>query len=95
MLPNILKRIRRLLHNGRFRDTDHGLDRKGHRGIRSYDVEYIIDFGMIVENPQWDDYFNDWKYKVEGTTTDGEPAYVIIKFDNMTGDAVLITASYK
>jgi hypothetical protein len=53
------------------------------------DLEHRILIGEIVER-QWDEDFHEWKYVVEGASTDGEDMTVVAKL-GFKDNVVVIT----
>lgn len=41
------------------------------------DVEEVLKNGIVNEQPEFDDKYENWKYKVEGKAIDGDEAIVI------------------
>jgi nucleoside-triphosphatase THEP1 len=58
-------------------------------GLSIYDIEAIVDSGMILER-QKDQNTKTWKYRVHGRTLEGGAAEVIARL-SLTGNVVIIT----
>lgn len=56
------------------------------RNISMLDIMNALETGEVIKEPEWDDTFQNWKYRVEGADTEGdELTAVTIIFDvNMT-----------
>ena len=56
------------------------------RNVSMPDVVKALETGEVIKEPEWDDNFQNWKYRVEGVDTEGdELTAVTIIFDvNMT-----------
>lgn len=56
------------------------------RNVSMLDIVNTLTTGEIIKMPEWDDTYQNWKYRVEGVDTEGdELTAVTIIFDvNMT-----------
>jgi hypothetical protein len=55
------------------------------RGVNDLDVRHVLEKGQIVRAPEWDDKFQNWKYRVEGTDASG---------DELTAITVIIESAF-
>ena len=68
--PDIAKRkILLILHDGDISFSQHLLDdiRTGRHGVSHQDVLHVLQNGEILSLPEWDETYQNWNYKVEGT----------------------------
>lgn len=56
---------------------------------------HAIGSGRIVEGPEWNDEFENWKVRVDGQTVDGEGLSIILAVDLVAEELTLITAFWK
>jgi hypothetical protein len=42
------------------------------RGVEMTDLLHALKTGVILRDPEWDDEYDNWKYRVEGEDIDGE-----------------------
>ena len=56
------------------------------RSVTMVDIVNTMETGEVIKEPEWDDTYQNWKYRVEGVDTEGdELTAVTIIFDvNMT-----------
>jgi len=72
------RKINEIARFGFIIPTDHLTDRMGERGYKIRDLERILSFGKVNKHPEYDDEYGQWKYKVQGRTSDGEKATVVV-----------------
>lgn len=60
--------------------TPHAQEQMNEDDLLTFDLEHCVLVGTIVER-QWDDSFKEWKYLVEGVSTDQEPMMAVVKPD--------------
>lgn len=79
MYDKILHEMRARVRRGNLIITVHGRQEMFNDGLLAVDVERCILTGAIVER-QWDDEFAEYKYLIEGETTEpSEFIYVVAK----------------
>jgi len=69
--------IREIARTGSVVPTYHA--KYGHieRNYDSQDIEHILRNGVVTREPEYDQKHQDWKYRVEGNTIDGDLAVAI------------------
>jgi len=72
------RKINEIARLGFIIPTDHLTDRMGERDYNFRDLERILSFGKVDKPPEYDEEYGQWKYKVEGKTTEGEKATVVV-----------------
>lgn len=72
------RKINEIARCGFIIPTDHLTDRMEERGYNFKDLEKILSLGEVNKPPAYDEEYGQWKYKVEGKTTDGEKATVVV-----------------
>ena len=89
MYDSILRKMRSAVRARRIVLTDHTFDEMVADDLLQVDVEQCILKGEIVER-QWDEDFQEWKYVVEGKSTQGENMAVVSKL-GFKDNVVVIT----
>ena len=74
---------------GRLALTEHAVDEMIADNLFQFDLEHCILTGDITET-QWDEDFQEWKYVIEGESTDGEALAVVAKL-GVHNNVVVIT----
>jgi hypothetical protein len=72
------RKINEIARFGYIIPTDHLSDRMEERGYKFRELERILSFGKVNKPPEYDDEYGQWKYKVQGRTSDGENATVVV-----------------
>jgi hypothetical protein len=85
----ILRKMRSAVRAGRVVITEHALDEMALDNLLQVDLEHCILISEIVER-EWDEEFHEWKYVVEGESTDGEYMAVVAKL-GFKDNVVVIT----
>jgi hypothetical protein len=62
------------------------------RHINADDILKILETGMVSCNAEWDQTFQNWKYKVSGLYYDSDPLVVIVALDLSQDRLTVITA---
>ena len=75
-----LKRLRWCLENGIVEYHDHFEKRCRERGIDLQDAQRALQKGTIYREPELDIRFQEWRYRVEWTTPEGQVIALIIAF---------------
>jgi hypothetical protein len=75
-----LKRLRWCLEFGVVEFHDHFEKRCRERAIDPQDALRVLQKGTIYREPELDLRFQEWRYRVEGTTPEGQTIAVIIAF---------------
>jgi hypothetical protein len=80
------KRLRWCLENGIVEYHDHFGKRCRERGIDPQDAQRVLQKGTIYQEPELNVSFQEWRYRVEWTTPEGQAIALIIAFpeDNET-----------
>ena len=71
--------------------TQHARNRARDRRFTADDVRRVLVRGTVSPDPQWDEQFQNWHYKVSGRDYDDEPLAVIIALEPHLGRITLIT----
>jgi hypothetical protein len=81
-----LKRLRNCLENGIVEYHDHFEKRCRERGIDLQDAQRALQKGIIYQEPELNVRFQEWRYRVDWTTPEGQAIALIIAFpeDNET-----------
>lgn len=80
MYEKILQLLREAIEIQAIVWTPHVQEEMNEDDLLTFDLEHCVLVGAIVER-QWDDTFQEWKYLIEGESTDGEPMMVSAKPD--------------
>ena len=85
--------IQRLLADGSdaISFSRHVYRRAAQRQLDRRDVQRVLTTGTVGSSPEWDDRFQNWKYRVTGTDLDGEELTLIIALDPPWGRITIIT----
>ena len=78
------------LENGWFVRTNHLWDMMVKRGFDNSDLLAVFENGKIRKNPEWNDEHQNWAYKVEGQSVDGDELSIVFAVDE-DGFIYLIT----
>jgi hypothetical protein len=85
-----VKLIRDCLRQGRIRTTRHFREELAAEGLTVVDAFYVLQQGIVFNEPEHDIYFQQWRYRMEGTEPDGQYVSIIFTFDEPE-EGVLIT----
>ena len=79
LTPNAAQtKIREIAKFGDVILTSHCLlDSMENRSYSIHDVDLVLKKGTVNEPPEYDKFYHNWKYKVEGKTIEGDKAIVI------------------
>lgn len=67
---------------GTFEPSFHCRESMRKRKVSDLDVVKALETGEVIKEPEWDDNFQNWKYRVEGVDIEGdELTAVTIIFD--------------
>ncbi len=77
-----LRLIHRNLKNGKFVLREHFKDRLNERNLYTQDAIYVLENGIIIAEPRFDDKLKNHSYKVEGYTVDDEWLAVVVALDD-------------
>lgn len=80
--------IRAIVANGSIIIGSHVKKRMNQRGFYTQDITEVLETGSIVSK-EFDDKRNNWKYKVEGSDTDGEEGTVITAIISISSQQVI------
>ena len=86
----ILRKMRAAVEAGRLVLTEHAVDEMIVDDLFQFDLEHYILTGDITEK-QWDDDWREWKYVIEGESTDGLAVVVVAKLGAHTNVVVITT----
>jgi hypothetical protein len=75
-----LKRLRNCLENGIVEYHDHFEKRCRERGIDLQDAQRALQKGIIYQEPELNVRFQEWRYRVDWTTPEGQVIALIIAF---------------
>ena len=76
-----LKRIKANLNDGAMYQTHHFKKRLRERDISTLDISYVIRNGRIDDEPDLDITTNQWRYKINGKTIDGDSLSIIVELE--------------
>jgi hypothetical protein len=62
------------------------------RHIDADDILKVLQDGMVSSNAEWDEIFQQWKYRVSGRDYDSDPLVVIVALDPAFNRLTVITA---
>jgi hypothetical protein len=75
-----LKRLRNSLENGIVEYHDHFEKRCRERGIDLQDAQRALQKGIIYQDPELNVRFQEWRYRVDWTTPEGQAIALIVAF---------------
>ena len=75
-------RIKELLELGYFRKVPHVYEQMEKRNYCDLDIIKVLSKGKVKEPPIYDEKFNNWKCRVEGSATEGEKTIVLVAIQN-------------
>jgi hypothetical protein len=86
----VLMKMREAVEAGQIAVTEHAVDEMIVDDLFQFDLEHCIMTGDITDM-QWDDDFQEWKYVIEGESTDGEALAVVARFGAYNNVVVITT----
>ena len=54
-------------------------------------MQHVLTTGTVGSDPEWDDRFENWKYRVTGTDLDGDELTLIVGIDPAWNRITVIT----
>lgn len=66
------RKIHLILEEGIVDFSTHCRRRMRERGADDLDVVHVLRNGQIIREAEWDSEYNNWKYRIEGTDTEGD-----------------------
>jgi uncharacterized DUF497 family protein len=75
-----LKLLRQCLETGIVEYDPHFAKRCKERGVDLQDAQYVLRKGIIYDEPELSVRYQEWRYKVEGRSPDGEKLQIVITF---------------
>jgi hypothetical protein len=82
--------IRQCLRYGRVRSSRHFREELTKEGLTLLDAHYVLQRGVVFSEPEHDIYFQQWRYRMEGTEPDGQYVSIVFTFEGPE-DGVLVT----
>ena len=77
------RKIREIVKYGSITLSNHcKYERLKNRNYDIHDINLVLSKGKVLEPPEWDSEFNNWKYKIEGNSVEGDKTVVIVAFIN-------------
>lgn len=73
--------IRQCLRLARVRSTRHFREELEMEGLSLLDAHYVLYHGVVFSEPEHDIYFQQWRYRMEGTEPDGRYLSIIFTFE--------------
>jgi hypothetical protein len=71
--------------------TSHARQRMRERHFTVDDTRRVLMYGTVSARPEWDDQYQNWKYKVSGVDYDNVPLVLIIALEPALGRLTIIT----
>jgi hypothetical protein len=71
--------------------TAHSIEKMLERNVGMDDVLKVLRKGTVSADPEWDDKFENWKYRVTGQDCEGERLSLIIALQPSEARITLIT----
>ncbi len=87
-----IRRIREIANLGDVRTTGHCRKRMAERGFGFQDLLSILLNGEIKSQPEYDEKHDQFKYRIDGSTIDGDSAVAITVI--VSSHAVLIVTIF-
>lgn len=72
--------VRRCLEDGEIILTKHFRDKLEFLGVSMVEARYILQHGVIWNEPEFDLRHRQWNYRIEGTEPDGQHLAVVFAF---------------
>src|ERR1035441_7179070 len=88
-----VRALRHCIENGIIQYLPHFHSRCLERGIDPQDAQNLLKRGMIFSEPELDMRRNQWRYKVEGRTSEREELAVIVTFADENTTVVITVLS--
>lgn len=89
MFVRKLKKFRECARDGKIVVTQHAFEEMNDDDLMQIDLENCILNGEIVER-QWDNEWSEWKYIINGESTQGEALEVVLK-ESYENNSVILT----
>ena len=70
--------------------AEHARQRARERHFSTRDVEHVLRTGTVGD-PEWNERFGDWTYRVSGTDLDGDDLTVVVALDPEWARITIIT----
>ena len=71
--------------------TAHARKRMRERHFTVDDTRRVLMYGTVSAHPQWDENYQNWKYKVSGVDYDNVPLVLIVALEPPAGRLTIIT----
>jgi uncharacterized protein DUF4258 len=84
------ERIRQCIRLARIRFSRHFKEELAKEGLSVPDAHYVLYHGQVYMEPEHDVYFQQWRYRMEGTEPDGRYLSIIFTFEGPE-DGLLVT----
>lgn len=82
-VPNVLNRVRDCLEKGKYRFSNHAMDRRKERFVSLPDIIEVLRNGYHEKiKDTWDEVFKAWNYSIRGKTVDQKTCRIIVSFED-------------
>ena len=71
--------------------TRHAEDRRADRSFNRRDAERVLTNGTVAPNPEWDERFQNWKYRITGRDLDNDELSLIVAIEPSNQRITIIT----
>jgi|SRR5262245_40036549 len=86
------QRILLILDEGTWEVSGHcAAERMPERGVTDLDLVNALRTGIIRREPEWEEEYGNWKYRVEGEDTEGNGLVVIVVINEAEMELFIVT----
>ena len=88
----LLRKIHEILESGRYERRNHFGDRQASRNISDSEIFQVIDEGVIIDGPTWNNEHSNWKVNIEAEVSCGDSIVVSLGVELEDEHLFMITA---
>ncbi len=80
---DVIEQAKECWRGGRVRITGHCRERMAERNVGDADITSAFETGA-VDDAQWNEKFNEWRYRILGQDVEGDDLSVLVTFEGDT-----------
>jgi len=83
-ISDLLHKVKECIEQGKYRFSQHALERKDERFVSLPDVIEVLLKGYQEKSKDtWDERYKEWNYSIRGKTLDQEPCRIIVSINKI------------